>query len=98
MRCKAYFTKPCSNDIIGVKLTLHRCWEVAFIKNYVKKLREEKGLTQEQLAKKVHVSRQTINAIETGRYKPSIILALKMANIFELPMEQIFILEPSDWE
>jgi putative transcriptional regulator len=66
------------------------------IHNCVRRLREEMGLTQEQLAFMVQVSRQTINAIETGRYNPSLILALKLAKVFGLPVEQIFFLDADD--
>lgn len=70
--------------------------EVMAIHNCVRRLREEMGLTQEQLAFMVQVSRQTINAIETGRYNPSLILALKLAKVFGLPVEQIFFLDADD--
>ncbi len=60
------------------------------IKNEVSKLRTEIGVTQEDLAAKVHVSRQTIIALEKGNYTPSILLALKIALYFKLPVEHIF--------
>jgi len=60
------------------------------IKNEVYKLRLEKGVTQETLAEKAQVSRQTIIAIEKGNYTPSILLALKLAEFFKLPVEKIF--------
>jgi putative transcriptional regulator len=53
-------------------------------------LRNERGWTQAQLAAEVGVSRQTINSIETGRFEPSLSLALKLAKLFELPVETIF--------
>jgi len=60
------------------------------IKNEVSKYRTEQGITQEELALKVDVSRQTIIALEKGNYTPSILLALKIANYFKMPIEKIF--------
>jgi putative transcriptional regulator len=60
------------------------------LKNRVRELREAKGLTQEQLAKKMGVSRQTIISIETGRYNPSLILAHRVACEFGKYIEDIF--------
>lgn len=60
------------------------------IKNEVGKLRMESGATQEDLANKVSVSRQTIIALEKGNYTPSILLALKIAGYFKMPVEKIF--------
>ena len=59
----------------------------------MKVLRAEHDLTQEALADRVGVSRQAINAIETGKYEPSLSLAIKIARLFNQPVEQIFILE-----
>ncbi len=61
-----------------------------YISNEVSTLRHEKGVTQEELAEKLHVSRQTIVAIEKGNYTPSIMLGLKIAHFFKLPVEHIF--------
>ncbi len=58
--------------------------------NRVRELREAKGLTQEQLAKKMGVSRQTIISIETGRYNPSLLLAHGLAREFGKYIEDIF--------
>ncbi len=55
-------------------------------------LRSERGWTQAQLATEVGVSRQTINSIETGRFEPSLSLALKLAHLFGAPVETIFAL------
>jgi len=63
------------------------------IKNQLKKYRKEKELTQADLAKDLDVSRQTVNAIETGKYDPSLELALKMARTFDTDVEKIFELE-----
>lgn len=53
-------------------------------------------MTQEELADKLMVSRQTINSLENGKYNPSILLAFKIAKLFELNIEDIFIYEESD--
>jgi putative transcriptional regulator len=56
-------------------------------------LRGERGWTQAQLAVEAGVSRQTINSIETGRFEPSLTLALKLAKLFDQPVEAIFALK-----
>ena len=66
------------------------------MKNRLKVARAEKDLTQEDLAKLIGVSRQSINAIESGRYVPYTVLALKMAQVFGKPVEEIFFLEEED--
>ena len=53
-------------------------------------------MTQAELAEKIAVSRQTINAMEAGKYVPSTVLALKIAGVFKKRVEEIFELEPSD--
>ena len=63
------------------------------MKNRLRELREERGLTQEELAKTLGVTRQTIIAIEKGRYDPSLRLAFKMARFFNVRIEDIFIYE-----
>ncbi|MFC1530826.1 helix-turn-helix transcriptional regulator [Gemmatimonadota bacterium] len=63
------------------------------VHNRVKALRSERHWTQEQLARRVGVSRQSINSIERGRYVPSLSLALKFARVFECPTDEIFTLE-----
>jgi putative transcriptional regulator len=63
------------------------------ILNRVKELRSARGWTQEQLAKAVGVSRQSINSIERDRYVPSLPLALTFARVFDCPTDQIFTLE-----
>jgi len=60
------------------------------MKNRLKALREESGYSQAQLAEKLAVSRQTINAIENERYDPSLPLAFSLARLFDLPIESIF--------
>lgn len=61
--------------------------------NNLKKFRENLGYTQDDLAQKLDVSRQTINSLETGRYNPSILLAFKIAKLFNAKIEDIFIYE-----
>ncbi len=58
--------------------------------NRLRNLRAEHGWSQQTLAEKLDVSRQSVNAIETGRYDPSLPLAFRIAKIFALPIEQIF--------
>ena len=66
------------------------------MKNTIKIERAIRELTQEDLAKKVSVSRQTINSMEANKYVPSTVLALKIAKVFQKPVEEIFILEEND--
>jgi putative transcriptional regulator len=63
------------------------------VKNRLKVLRAERNWSQAQLADALSVSRQTINAIETGKYDPSLPLALKIGRLFQQPVEAIFLLE-----
>ena len=60
------------------------------IKNLVHKLRTEKGLTQEELAEKVGITRQTVISIEKGNYTPSVLLAIKLSKVFDVKVEDIF--------
>ena len=66
------------------------------MKNSLKVERAKKDITQAELAKRVNVSRQTINAIESGDYNLSTILALKIALVFEISVNDIFVLEEKD--
>lgn len=66
------------------------------MKNRIKVERAEHNLSQADLAEQIGVSRQTINSIETGRYVPSTILALKLARVFTKRVEEIFQLEETD--
>lgn len=63
------------------------------MKNRLEEIRKERGITQEELAKILEVSRQTVGSLENGRYNPSIILAFKIARYFEMAIEDIFIYE-----
>ena len=66
------------------------------MKNRIRVLRAEKEISQEELANLVHVSRQTINSIENGKFNPSVILALKLADCFDTKVEELFKLENDD--
>ena len=63
------------------------------MKNRLEEIRKSRGVTQEQLAAALCVSRQTIGSLENGRYNPSIILAFKISRYFNLSIEDIFIYE-----
>ena len=66
------------------------------MKNRIRVARAEVRMTQQQLADAIGVSRQAINAIESGKFVRSTVLALKMAQIFEKPVEDIFMLDDED--
>lgn len=66
------------------------------MKNRLKVQRAEHNFSQADLAERIGVSRQTINSIETGRYVPSTILALKLAHLFGVQVEEVFQLEEGD--
>jgi putative transcriptional regulator len=61
------------------------------MKNRLRVLRAERGWSQGDLAERLEVSRQSVNAIETGRYDPSLPLAFRIADLFELSIEQVFV-------
>ena len=63
------------------------------MQNRLEELRRRRGITQEELALALEVSRQTIGSLENGRYNPSIILAFKIARYFGIPIEGVFIFE-----
>ncbi len=68
------------------------------MENTIRVERAKKRITQAELAKQMNVSRQTIHAIETGKFVPSTLLALKIARYFGIAFEELFILEKSDLE
>ena len=70
--------------------------KVQLMKNSIKVERAKKDMTQEELAKLLGVSRQTVNSMEKNRYAPSTILALKLSSIFECSVNEIFQLEETD--
>lgn len=63
------------------------------MKNRIEEIRNVKGIRQEELAKQLGVSRQTISSLENGRYNPSILLAHKIAQYFGMTIEEVFIFE-----
>lgn len=60
------------------------------MKNRIRVLRAERGWSQAELAEKLEVSRQSVNAVETGKFDPSLPLAFRIARLFELKIEEIF--------
>jgi putative transcriptional regulator len=65
------------------------------VKNVLRQLRAERGWSQAELGTRLEVSRQTINALEVGKYDPSLPLAYKIARLFERTIEDIFLFEES---
>lgn len=63
------------------------------MKNRLEELRKARGMTQEELAETLEVSRQTVGSLENGRYNPSILLAFKIARLFETTIEEVFLYE-----
>lgn len=63
------------------------------MKNRIEEIRNEKGIRQEELARMLGVSRQTISSLENGRYNPSILLAHRIASLFRTTIEEVFIFE-----
>ena len=66
------------------------------MKNRIEEIRKQRGIRQDELAKLMGVSRQTISSLETGRYNPSIFLAWKIARYFGMTIEEVFIFEEDD--
>ncbi len=66
------------------------------MENRLEELRDQKGWTQQELADQVAVSRQTIISLESGRYNPSILLAFRLARLFEMPIEDLFLYSEED--
>ena len=66
------------------------------MKNRIEEIRKARGIRQEEFAKTLGVSRQTISSLETGRYNPSIFLAYKIARNFGMTIEEVFIFEDED--
>ena len=63
------------------------------MENRMEPIRKERGIRQEEFAKAIGVSRQTISSLETGRYNPSILLAYKIAKYFGMTIEEVFVFE-----
>lgn len=68
------------------------------MKNRIEEIRKARGIRQEELAQQLGVSRQTISSLETGRYNPSIFLAYKVAKLFGMTMEEVFVFEDAEQE
>ena len=85
--CKANFTHALGNRIIKQEI---------IVKNRIEEIRKERGIKQEDFAKSMGVSRQTISSLENGRYNPSIILAFKIAKYFDTTIEEVFLIEEDD--
>ena len=66
------------------------------MKNRIEEIRKEKGIRQEDFAKIMGVSRQTISSLETGKYNPSIFLAYKIAKYFGMSIEEVFVFDEED--
>ena len=66
------------------------------MKNRLEEIRKAKGITKEELANALEVSRQTVGSLENGRYNPSIILAFKIARFFDVSIEEVFIYEEDE--
>ncbi len=66
------------------------------MKNKIEEIRKERGIRQEDFAKLMGVSRQTISSLETGKYNPSIFLAYKIAKYFEMTIEEVFIFDEEE--
>ncbi|WLR42758.1 helix-turn-helix transcriptional regulator [Bacillus carboniphilus] len=64
--------------------------------NHIREIRKRKGISQIKMAEDLQVTRQTINAIEKNKYNPSLELALKIIAYFDMPIDEIFILEEDD--
>jgi len=63
------------------------------LKNRIEEIRKARGIRQEDFAKEMGVSRQTISSLENGRYNPSIMLAYKIAKYFDMTIEEVFVFE-----
>lgn len=87
------FAEVCYYPHMESKLSIQRRCAV---KNRLEELRKARGLTQEELAAVLEVSRQTIGSLENGRYNPSILLAFQIARYFGMGIEDIFIYEEAE--
>lgn len=95
--CKDNFTTFTIFNIICVKISLLPNGGLSMkVRNYIRDVRLKKGITQIKMAEDLQVTRQTINAIEKNKYNPSLELALKIIAYFNMPIEEIFILEEDD--
>ena len=93
-KCKIHLTFYCCSVIIkNVKSAIHFQTRRICVKNKIKEYRKMRKLTQDDLAKEVDVTRQTIISLENGKYVASLQLALKMAKFFNVSVEDLFSLE-----
>ena len=88
--CKVDVTSENTYNYYNINLTFR-----GYMKNRIKELREQRGLTQEQLGELVGASRQAINAIETEKFEPSIWLAYDISKVFECAIEDVFLFDVS---
>lgn len=79
-----------------VNLTKIREGGIFPLRNKIEEIRKERGIRQEEFAKLMGVSRQTISSLETGKYNPSIFLAYKIAKYFEMTIEEVFIFDEEE--
>jgi putative transcriptional regulator len=75
---------------MGCRRDEARAVDEGYVKNRLKVLRAERDWSQAELGGRLGVSRQAVNAIETGKYDPSLPLAFKLSRLFEVPIEEIF--------
>jgi len=66
------------------------------VKNRIEEIRKERGIRQEDFARSMGVSRQTISSLENGRYNPSVFLAYKIARCFDMTIEEVFLFEDQE--
>ena len=66
------------------------------MKNRIEQIRKERGIRQDEFAKMMGVSRQTISSLETGKYNPSIFLAYKIAKYFDMTIEEVFVFDEEE--
>lgn len=90
IKCKVYLTFRKYMLFYKCKVSFTSLKKEVPMKNKLEALRKERGISQEELAQAVQVSRQTIGSLEKGRYNPSIILAFRIAVFFDKPIEEIF--------
>ena len=91
--CKVRLTFPIRCAMMQMSSELYIFGGGDLLKNRIEEIRNAKGLRQEEFAKAMGVSRQTISSLENGRYNPSILLAYKIARYFGLTIEEVFIFE-----
>ena len=86
----------CYSSVVKLALHFRRRERRDLLKNKIEEIRKEKGIRQEEFAKSMGVSRQTISSLENGRYNPSILLAYKIARYFDMTIEEVFCFDEED--